>query len=332
MQAQKTNHKPLIKPAVILVNLGSPEKPTAFHIAVFLKNFLWDPRIVKINRLLWWFVLHFIVIPLRSFRVAKLYQKIWTSKGSPLIVHTQALAEGLALDLLKEKGLKIPIFVAMTYGKPSLKNTLEEIRKQEITDLIVLPLFPQYASYTTLPAFDLLSTLMMKHPLPSLYFISHYCHEQVYLEGLATSIREYWQKAGKQDRLLFSFHGIPEQAALAGELYPKHCEHTARAVAEILKLPDNYWKIAYQSRFGWRAWLGPNLIDQLHEWIREGVKTVLVIAPSFAVDCLETLEEIKLNAAETFIKAGGHELHYVPALNASRLQIGILKSIIEKYF
>ncbi len=341
------------KHGVLLVNLGSPKKPTTFHVASFLKNFLWDRRVVKINRLLWWFILHLLVIPLRSKRVAKLYKKIWMREGSPLIVYTNKLAMTLASELshyskhsnhshnsyhsnllnpLNDLNCEIQVYSAMTYGNPSLKNAVTKIISDNITDLIVIPLYPQYSSATTAAVFDSLTSLFRNKNLPSFYFISNYCLEESYLKALAYTIQKYGEQYGYQERLLFSFHGIPIREIALGDPYQKQCEETANRVAKILNFPENYWKIAYQSRFGYTPWTKPSLEDQLKVFLDEGVKSVLVIAPSFAVDCLETLEEINIRARELFIAMGGIEFHYVPALNDSKVHVNAFVSLIEKYF
>lgn len=323
--------------AVLLVNLGSPEKPSVVPVMVFLRQFLMDKRVVKLPRLLWWLILHLFVLPLRSFKTVKLYKKIWMQEGSPLIVYTQRLAKKIEAALLLQKNYmnkKIFILSAMTYGKPLLKNAIQQIVENKISSLIVIPLFPQYSSVTTAAVFDAVAKCFkdINGPLPSLKFVSHYYSEGTYLEALAHSINDYWTIKGKQEKLLFSFHGLPERNIHDGDPYVSHCQMTARACAKILNIPENYWKIAFQSRFGWANWVGPSIEKQIEEWLEDGVKSILVIAPSFAVDCLETKEEIELRTRTFFLKKGGQEFHYIPALNDSDMHVNAIISLIQKNF
>lgn len=320
--------------AILLINLGSPAHSDPLHVGLFLKQFLWDKRVVKINRIMWWVILHFFVIPFRSKRLSKLYHKIWTLEGSPLISNTKNLSRRLE-KRFSEENTPISVYTAMTYGNPSIETAILEIAKNEITHLIVLPLFPQYSGTTTGAVYDAISNCFKKNhqlKIPSLRFISHYYHENAYLLALASSIERFFLLHGQMERLLFSFHGLPKKQIAMGDPYETQCQMTAKHVANMLKLPENYWKIAFQSRFGLNEWTGPSVEEQLLHWIEEGITTVVVIAPSFAVDCLETLEEIEIRTREFFLKKGGKSFHYIPALNDSELHVDVLSTLIKKNF
>lgn len=342
--------------AVLLVNLGSPTHPNSISVARFLRQFLWDRHVVKVPRIFWFFILHFVVLPFRSPKVAKLYKKIWTENGSPLINYTQNLANKLESFLLgnisgnmeNESNSKsydnshsVSVYVAMTYGTPSIKDMIKKIHEEQFMELIVVPLFPQYSETTTGAIFDSIAYEFKKYhskysskyhsKSPKLHFISEYYHAPSYINALSLSIQNHWERFGKQQRLLFSFHGLPIRQIKRGDPYLTHCQETAKKVVEKLNLPDNYWKIAFQSRFGAGEWLRPSIEEQLKAWVDEGVHSVLVIAPAFAVDCLETREELEIRAKELFIQLGGVNFHYIDALNDSDSHVAALASIIRQH-
>jgi len=321
------------KTGVLLVNLGTPDSPTPWGVMKFLRKFLSDPRVVPLPTWLWWLILHAVVLPLRIFRVSRNYQKIWMKEGSPLRVLSEQLAEHLSLDLSKRVGFPVPVFTAMTYGNPSIPNQFSLLEKQKISRLLVLPLFPFYSGTTTGAAFDaLVGLLYKKRCVPSLFFIHEYGLEESYLTALGETISEYWAKNNQSERLLFSFHGIPKRNQELGDPYGTHCFLAANALAKKLKIPENFWKIGFQSRFGFNEWLQPFTDQILATWAMEGVKSVDIVSPSFAVDCLETLEELCIQSRSRFIEKGGIELRYIPAMNVRSRHVSALGDILFQYF
>jgi len=243
------------KTAVLLVNLGTPDSPTASGIRRFLKDFLWDKRVVEIPRLLWWCVLNGFILPFRTRKLLKTYSSIWLTEGSPLRVHTQKLAHALQ-DQFVHDGQSVIVLAAMTYGNPSLSEAIDLLLRTDIHKLIVLPLFPQSSSTTTSAVFDAVTReLSRRRQLPSFIFIHEYAHEPAYIEGLATHIETFWALKGTRHHLVFSFHGLPVRNIVLGDSYQKQCMDTASKVANLLKIPENNWSMGFQSRFGKSAWI-----------------------------------------------------------------------------
>lgn len=318
--------------AVLLVNLGTPKAPTFFEVLKFLRSFLWDPRVVEVPRWIWWFILHGVVLPFRTRRSLKLYQQIWLPEGSPLQILTKQLAEALQIFLKEQLKKEIPIFYGMTYGSPNLKAALTKIKHINVSRLIVIPLFPHYSATTTAAVFDKLAIHFKKQRfIPSLTFVNEYAEEACYQSALVESIQEYWDIHGRSERLLFSFHGIPQQYAMAGDPYPDCCKRMAHHVAARLAIPGNSWGIGFQSRFGWSEWVKPYTDQQLIHWATRGVRTVDVISPSFSVDCLETLEELNIQNRNIFLSHGGDSFHYIPALNDSKRHQNVLLGLLQKF-
>lgn len=316
------------KIGVLLANLGSPTAPTTKAVRRFLKEFLWDPRVVNLPRPLWWVILHFFVLPFRPARSAKAYQKVWHEKGSPLTYLTRQLTEKTA-DQLSAKGVATDF--VMRYGEPSIANQLRAFRKAGITDLIVLPLYPQYSSTTTASIYDhLVKELNQWRHLPNIQFISDYHQNSHYIAAVAESIEQAWREQDKNELLLMSFHGLPEQLTKWGDPYFHQCHKTAALVAEKLGLSEKQWMLVFQSRFGKAEWLKPYCVDTLQNLPAQGVKTVDVVCPGFAVDCLETLEEIAMENQSIFINAGGTRYRYIPALNDSKAHVNAIVNILEQ--
>ncbi len=309
---------------VLLVNLGTPDEPTAPAVRRYLRAFLSDRRVVELPRWLWRPLLELVILPLRSRRVAQNYASIWMASGSPLRHYSQALAEGLARQL----GDGYQVELAMTYGNPSLAAALA--RLGDVDELIVLPLYPQYSCTTTAPVFDALARLLAKRrKLPTLRFIRNYHQQPAYVAALADSIRRFRAEHGSADKLLFSFHGIPQRYADAGDPYPLHCQQTAQAVADALGLVPEQWLLTYQSRFGRDPWLQPYTDATLQQLAGCGVASLQVICPAFAVDCLETLEEIAEENRELFLQAGGKNYDYIPCLNDHPEHAALLAQLIR---
>lgn len=314
------------KTAVLLVNLGSPSAPTTSAVRRFLKEFLWDPRVVNLPRVLWWLILHGLVLTIRPRKSAQAYRKIWTDEGSPLVVYTQKLASQIAKEFPD-----LSVFAAMRYGEPAISKQLDKIKTSSIDQLIILPLYPQYSSTTTASIHDeVIKNLKGWFHLPSIYFISDYHQQQGYIDAIAKSITEHWQNHGRNQFLLMSFHGLPERLTTLGDPYFHQCQKTAEKIAETLGLTTNQWQLVFQSRFGKAEWLKPYCVDTLQNLPAQGIHSIDIICPGFAVDCLETLEEIAIENKKIFLAAGGKQYSYIPALNDSDLQIKAISPLIEQ--
>mgnify|MGYP001285338641 CR=1 FL=1 len=318
------------KRALLLVNLGTPEKPTKRSVRAFLRDFLSDRRVVDISRVIWLPILYLIILPIRSKRIAKLYQKIWLNNESPLRFYTQLQTEKLALQLQAEN---IHVDHAMTYGLPSIASKLKQFTEQGITDLTVLPLYPQYSVATTAPVFDQLSDAIKRQfNFPTLKFIHDYHDHPLYIHALVNSIKQSWQEKGQSECLIFSFHGIPKRYVGLGDVYQAQCEHTAQLIVEKLGLTKQQYKLCYQSRVGREEWLKPYLDKTLPEMAKAGIQSVDIISPAFACDCLETLEELAIENKALFLKNGGKQYHYIPCLNDSDAHLSLFRALaIAKY-
>ena len=314
---------------ILVTNLGTPEAPTAPALRRYLREFLWDPRIVELPRWAWWLILNGIIIWTRPSRSAHAYEKIWTSEGAPLLVNSRGIEAGLRATLDNRCGGRTVVALGMRYGQPSIAAALEQLRSQHIQHLLVLPLYPQYSASTTASTFDAVAaTLKTWRWLPELRMVTHYHRSPAYIQALADSIREAWESHGQSQRLLFSFHGLPQRAAMAGDPYPMECQETARLVADALQLSEDQWWVAFQSRFGYAEWLKPYTDQTLKEWGRAGVKSVDVVCPGFSADCLETLEEIAMQNRDVFLDAGGETYRYIPALNDRPDHIQALADVV----
>jgi ferrochelatase len=315
------------KTGVLLVNLGTPDAPTPAAARRYLAEFLWDPRVVEIPRPLWWLLLHGIVLRVRPGKSAHAYQSIWTERGSPLLVLSQDLAAALAAEL----GNEVRVEIAMRYGSPAIRAKLEAMKAWGVSRILVLPLYPQYAAATTASTFDaVVATVKRWRQIPEWTFVSDYHDEPAYIEAVAESIASYWQEHGRPQRLLMSFHGLPERSRALGDPYHDQCQRSAALIAQHLGLEPGAWQVVFQSRFGPASWLKPYCVEVLKTLPGEGVRAVDLVCPGFAVDCLETLEEIAIANREVFLTAGGERYRYLPALNDSpahaRLLAGLVRS------
>ena len=314
---------------VLLTNLGTPDAPTAAALRKYLAQFLSDPRVIDTPRWLWWPLLHGIILRLRPRRSARAYRKVWTEAGSPLLAISQRQCEAVASALGASIDKPYQIALGMRYGNPSIRAALETLRGCNMNKLLVLPLYPQYSAATTASTFDAVADVLKTwRRIPAFRMINSYHDHPGYITALAASIRAHWAQHGKPDKLLFSFHGLPEDYVLAGDPYADECRASARLVATELELNKDCWTVAFQSRFGPRKWLQPYTDKLLQEWGAAGVGHVQVICPGFAADCLETLEEIELLNRDFFLTAGGKEFSYIPALNDHPDHIAALCDII----
>lgn len=314
------------KQGVLLVNLGTPDSATPAGVRRFLSEFLHDKRVVNLTRWLWCPILHGVILPIRSPKVAKLYQSVWMDDGSPLLVYSQRQAEKL------EKKLEMPVALGMTYGNPSLKTGIEQLMEQGVEDIIVLPLYPQYSGTTTAAVSDGLTKAFKQMPvIPSYRFIRDYYSHPSYAKALAESVRSHWEQNGRADHLVCSFHGIPKRLADEGDIYPQHCEATTKLLAAELGLSEEEITMTYQSRFGREEWLKPYTDETLESLPGKGIKKIDIMAPAFSVDCLETLEEISDQCKETFIEAGGSEFSYIMCLNDRDSHIDMMAELVAPH-
>ena len=316
---------------VLLVNLGTPDAPEPGPVRRFLAEFLSDPRVVESPRWIWLPILHGVILRIRPRRSAHAYRQIWTDRGSPLMVHSQDLAGRLQIALTERVGSSVVLALGMSYGNPSIPSALDRLRSAGATRIVVLPLYPQYSGTTTASVFDRVTrTLRQWRWVPELRFVMHYHDEPAYIDALAASIERHWQTQGRRNHLLFSFHGIPKSYLLAGDPYHCHCMKTARLIGERLKLADDDYSVSFQSQVGRAEWLRPYTDELLIKYAREGRRDLTVACPGFAIDCLETLEEIELRNRDTFLANGGASYSYVPALNASDAQVDLLTELIAR--
>lgn len=313
---------------VLVVNLGTPDAPTPAAVRRFLAEFLDDPRVVDLPRLPWRLVLHGLILPFRPRRSARAYRAIWTAAGSPLLTGTQALARALARRLAALGPEAPTVAMGMTYGNPSIAAALQTLAASGVRRLIVLPLFPQYSATTTAAALDRVEAALARWPVtPERVVIEDYHADQGYIGALAASVSA---AKTRWEHLLFSFHGIPRRYALAGDPYGDRCHATAQFVARRLALPAGRWSVAFQSRIGGARWLEPYTADRVRELAGQGLKRIAVICPGFAVDCLETLEEIAIRGRAEFLAAAGEEFEYLPALNDDAAQIECFARLVEE--
>ena len=317
---------------ILITNLGTPDAPTPAALRRYLKEFLWDPRVVELPRWVWWPILNGLVLRLRPARSAHAYNQIWTNEGSPLLVNSRSQQAALREVFEARLGERAVVALGMRYGSPSIADALNGLKSKGVQRLLVLPLYPQYSASTTASTFDKVSQILTTwRQLPEVRFITHYFDNPAYIQAVADSIREHWEQYGRADRLLFSFHGMPKSTMEAGDPYYDQCIKTADLVVRHLGLADGQWYVTFQSRFGYAEWLRPYTMDTLKEWGQAGVKGVDVICPGFSADCLETLEEIAMQNREAFLAAGGESYHYIPALNHRPDHIHALTGIILQH-
>ena len=314
------------KTAVILVNLGTPDAPSKSAVRRYLKEFLWDDRIIKRNPV-WWMILNGIILNTRPKRVAKLYESIWQD-DSP--IRTIGMQQRDELQKLVQD--KAKVMLAMTYGQPSLKNCLDNLNLENFDKVIVLPLFPQYSATTTAAVFDQVADFIKKtRNIPQIHLVKDYHQNEGYIEALASSIRQHWQENGKPQKLLFSFHGIPQIYVDQGDPYEEQVKNTVKKVCELLNLPESQFQLSFQSRFGPTQWLQPYTDKTLEDWAKSGIESVDVICPAFSADCLETLEEIAVENKQVFLGNGGKQYRYIPALNNNSSHIEMMDKIIKPF-
>lgn len=315
---------------VLLVNLGTPDSPTYLAVQRYLREFLGDRRVINTSRWTWLPILYGIVLPFRPFRSARNYRQIWTKEGSPLAVYSERLKAKIESRLVETLGDGVRVALAMSYGNPSIDSAIHALAEQNVKRLLVLPLYPQFCSSTTGSVFDrTVDALKRWRWIPETRFVNDYYAAPGYVEALSARIEEHWASAGERTHLVFSYHGIPLEYVEQGDPYRAQAEATTRLVASRLGLSENDWSLCYQSRFGTVTWLQPYAVDTLKDLAARGIGRLTVVSPSFAVDCLETLQEVAIEYAHEFSKFGGERLTLVPALNDDDRHAEVLVSVIR---
>ena len=322
-----------MKTAVIITNLGTPSQPTKRSIRQFLSQFLADQRVVEIPKIVWYPLLYGIILPLRAGRLTKDYQALWQQGDSPLRLVTQQQTAKLQQTLTEHYPTNTPAVAhAMTYGDPNLADVIAKMEQQDVKHFLILPLYPQYSATTTGAVYDQLARLtLQQRNIPQIHVIKDYHDNPHYIAALAESVKQHWREHQPGDRLLMSFHGIPQRCVDLGDPYYQQCQTTAQLLANELALDNDQWSISFQSRFGKAQWLSPYTDDILAKWGAEAVKKVDVICPAFAADCLETLEEIDQASRQVFIQAGGESFHVIPCLNDQPKHITMMAALVQQY-
>jgi protoporphyrin/coproporphyrin ferrochelatase len=321
-------HDSILKTGILLVNLGTPDEPTASAVRPYLKQFLSDRRVVEIPRLAWWLILNGVILNTRPKKSAAKYAKIWTSEGSPLLAHTRRLAQLLRGCLGEKTKSPLVLAVGMRYGNPSIASAIAELKAKHCDRILLLPLYPQYAASTTASAMDAVFAAFTRYRnMPSLRVVRHYHDHLAYINALASNVLAYWAKHGKPNKLVMSFHGVPRFTLDKGDPYHCECQKTGRLLAEALGLMKEQYIVSFQSLFGRAEWIKPYTEPTLLDLAKRGVARVDIVCPGFPVDCLETLEEIAIEGKATFLGAGGKEYHYIPCLNENDTWIKALANI-----
>ena len=324
-------HGSLPGTAVVLVNLGMPDAPTAPAVRRYLKQFLSDPRVVEIPQAVWKLILYGIILPLRSSKSAEKYASIWTQEGSPLRIYTEKQAT-LLRGYLGARGHEVKVRYAMRYGSPSIADVLDGLRGEGVDRILILPAYPQYSGTTTASIYDDVFRHVAKlRNVPELRLVKHYHDNETYIGALARSVQRHWEAHGRPNKLVMSFHGVPKRTLLLGDPYHCECYKTARLVATRLGLTSQEYLVTFQSRFGKAEWLQPYTAPTLAKLGAEGVRRVDVMCPGFVSDCLETLEEIAMEVRHDFLSAGGKEFHYIPCLNDSPVWVEALAEVAEQH-
>ncbi|QLE85919.1 ferrochelatase [Shewanella sp. Scap07] len=318
------------KIGVLLVNLGTPDSPTTADVRRFLQQFLSDPRVVDVNPLIWKPILNGIILNTRPKKVAKLYESIWWEQGSPLMVVSERQQQKLQ-SMLQAAGLNMPVELGMSYGNPSLQSGLAQLKARGAEKIIVLPLYPQYSCSTVAPVFDAITRqYQQQRDYPETRFNKQYFDHPTYIEALAQSVQSHWQQYGQADCLLMSFHGVPKRYVTEGDPYQQQCQSTAELLAQRLGLTNQQWRICFQSQFGKEEWLTPYTDEMLADLPKQGIKSVDIMCPAFAADCLETLEEIATEGKQEFIEAGGENYRFIDCLNDNDAHIQMMAELVKQ--
>ena len=319
------------KTGVLITNLGTPDAPDAKSVRKYLNQFLSDPRVIEIPKFLWQIILKGIILQIRPRKSAANYKKIWTDNGSPLLYISKKQIKGVKKIILA-KYSNIEFALGMRYGNPSIESALKDLQNRQVRRLLVLPLYPQYCAATTGSTFDEVTNILQKWRwIPELRFINQYFEEEEYIDALVTSIKIFWNKHEKPQKIIFSYHGIPKKYLINGDPYHCFCLKTTRLVKEKMNLTDEEIITTFQSRFGRAEWLKPYTVETLKELPGQGVKDVHIISPGFSADCLETLEELEEENREYFIKSGGEKYKYIPCLNDNEKHLQLISHLVIKH-
>jgi len=315
---------------VLLVNSGTPDSLTAAGVRDFLRRLLSDRRTIEVPRAIWNLILYGAILPTRPARVLPKYRRVWTERGSPLLLHSLALRDALRAQLRDRNGESVAVELGMLYSTPDVSQGLAALREAGAQRVLVLPLFPQYSGTTNAATYDQVGeALRAWRHVPELHLLPDYCTDARYIAGLADTVRAHRAQRGAGEHLLMTFHGIPKSYVDLGDPYRRKCELTARALAAALGLADDAWSISFQSRVGTAEWLRPYTDDVIVALAKRGIRTLDTVCPGFAVDCLETIDEIGHECDEAFRAAGGSELRYIPALNAGAAQVNLIESLLR---
>ena len=318
------------KVTIILANLGTPDAPTVPAVRTFLQQFLSDQRVIEIPKPVWQIILRLFILPFRPKRVAQAYAQVW-AKDSPMREILLQQVEAVRAELTQRyPQFELNVVPAMTYGNPNIQTVLSQISAQPQDHVILLPLFPQYSATSTAPLYDAVARwVLTQRNLPGLSLIRDYYQHPLFIQALAQSVRDYQAIHGKPEKLLMSFHGIPQPYADKGDPYADRCRITGKLVAKALGLSEDQYAISFQSRFGKQEWVKPYTEALIEEWGKQGVKSIQVMSPAFSADCLETLEELAMENADTFKANGGERYSYIPALNSREDHLQLLNSLLQ---
>ena len=319
------------KIGVLITNLGTPDAPNKKKLKVYLNQFLSDPRVIELPKILWQIILKLVILQIRPSKSAEAYKQIWTDKGSPLLDIANRQLNKIQSSL-SSKNENIVFEVGMRYGNPSIPDALLKLQKKQVRRLLVLPMYPQYCAATTGSTFDEVTNVLQKWRwIPEMRFINQYFEEKNYIEALSNSIKSFWKKNPKPQKIVFSYHGIPKRYLTNGDPYHCFCLKTTRLVKENMGLSDDEIMTTFQSRFGREEWLKPYTSETLKELPKQGIKNIHIISPGFSSDCLETLEELEEENKEYFMESGGENYHYIPCLNDHDDHIDVFVNLIKKH-
>ena len=316
---------------VLITNLGTPDAPNKKELKVYLNQFLSDPRVIELPKILWQIILKLVILQIRPSKSAEAYKQIWTDKGSPLLNIANRQLNKIQSSF-SSKNENIVFEVGMRYGNPSIPDALLKLQKKQVRRLLVLPMYPQYCAATTGSTFDEVTNVLQKWRwIPEMRFINQYFEEKNYIEALSNSIKSFWKKTSKPQKIIFSYHGIPKRYLTNGDPYHCFCLKTTRLVKEYMGLSDDEIMTTFQSRFGREEWLKPYTSETLKELPKQGIKNIHIISPGFSSDCLETLEELEEENKEYFMESGGENYHYIPCLNDHDDHIDVFVNLIKKH-
>ena len=319
------------KIGVLITNLGTPDAPNKKELKVYLNQFLSDPRVIELPKILWQIILKLVILQIRPSKSAEAYKQIWTDKGSPLLDIANRQLNKIQSSF-SSKNENIVFEVGMRYGNPSIPDALLKLQKKQVRRLLVLPMYPQYCAATTGSTFDEVTNVLQKWRwIPEMRFINQYFEEKNYIEALSNSIKSFWKKTSKPQKIIFSYHGIPKRYLMNGDPYHCFCLKTTRLVKEYMGLSDDEIMTTFQSRFGREEWLKPYTSETLKELPKQGIKNIHIISPGFSSDCLETLEELEEENKEYFMESGGENYHYIPCLNDHDDHIDVFVNLIKKH-